>query len=168
MIKIDIGGPQATVELNARQTLDGNLLIMDHEKIDIVLVPQDSKIIVFPKDITMEDTYTTQSRFFEYLTQKGVILHESVQAGNIFNSLEGVIPASKKSNPLQATVFVIAEFLKEERELQAVVDKYEQELEDYFVRPTDQDSTELGEVPQQAEKGAMRPGYYYIPLRYRY
>ena len=168
MIKIEIGGPQATVELNARQTLDGNLLIMDHDKIDIVLIPETSKIIVFPKDITMEDTYAIQSRFFEYLAEKGVVLHESIQGGNIFNSLEGVIPASKKANPFQATVFVIVEFLKEERELQAVVDKYEQELEDYFVHPTDRDSTELGEVPQQAEKGAMRPGYYYIPLRYRY
>ena len=34
MIKIKIGGPQATVELNARRALDGSLLIMDHQKIE--------------------------------------------------------------------------------------------------------------------------------------
>jgi len=168
MIKIEVGGPQATVELNARKTLDGKLLIMDHEQIDIVLMPEDNKVVVFPKDITMEDTYSTQSRFFEYMSDKGIVQRSSVQGGNIFNSLEGLIPESKQSNSLQAAVYVISEFLKEESELRAVVDKYEQELEDYYLKPPDQDSTELGEVPQAAEKGAMRPGYYYIPLRYRY
>ena len=38
MIKIHVGGAQATVELEARRTLEGNLLIMDHDIIDIVLI----------------------------------------------------------------------------------------------------------------------------------
>jgi len=168
MIKIDIGGPQASVELNARKTLDGNLLIMDHDKIDIVVLPEGNKVIAFPKDIAMEDTYSIQSRFFEYLADKGVVERESVQGGNIFNSLEAAIPEAKQANSLQSAVYVISEFLKEEEELKLVVDSYEKELEDYYINPTDRDSTELGEVPQEAEKGAMRPGYYYIPLRYRY
>jgi len=37
-----------------------------------------------------------------------------------------------------------------------------------YTHPSDQDSTEYGEVPQGAEKGSMRPGYYYSPLRNRY
>ena len=37
MIKITLGGPQATVELKARKALDGSLLIMDHKKIDIAV-----------------------------------------------------------------------------------------------------------------------------------
>jgi len=168
MIKIDIGGPQATIELNARKTLDGNLLIMDHDMIDIVVLPEGSKVIAFPKDISMEDTYSIQSRFFEYLADKGVVDRNTVQGGNIFNSLEAVIPEAKQANALQAAVYVISEFLREEAELKIVVDTYEKELESYYINPTDRDSTELGEVPQEAEKGAMRPGYYYIPLRYRY
>jgi|TARA_R110002020_G_scaffold239616_5_gene452167 ABC-type taurine transport system substrate-binding protein len=168
MINIDIGGPHATAELNARKTLDGNVLIMDHDKIDIVVLPKGSKVVAFPKDIAMEDTYSIQSRFFEYLADKGVVERESVQGGSVFNSLEAVIPESKQANPLQAAVYVISEFLKEESELKRVVDSYEKELEDYYINPSDKDSTQLGEVPQEAEKGAMRPGYYYIPLRYRY
>ena len=168
MIKIDIGGPQATIELNARKTLDGNLLIMDHDMIDIVVLPEGSKVIAFPKDISMEDTYTLQSRFFEYLADKGVVDRNTVQGGNIFNSLEAIIPEAKGANSLQAAVYVISEFLREEAELKIVVDTYEKELENYYINPTDRDSTELGEVPQEVEKGAMRPGYYYIPLRYRY
>ena len=40
MIKIKIGGPQATVELNADERWTGRLLIMDHKKIDIAVMPE--------------------------------------------------------------------------------------------------------------------------------
>ena len=36
-------------------------------------------------------------------------------------------------------------------------------LDDYYVHPSDENSTELGEVPQAAEKGAIKPGYNYEP-----
>ena len=89
MINIKIGGPQAKVELQARKTLDGNLLIMDHDLIDIVVLPEDSKVVVFPKSQSIEDAYGTQSRFFEFLADKGIVIdRESVQGGNIFSSLE--------------------------------------------------------------------------------
>ena len=39
MISIKVGAPEATVELKARKALDGSLLIMDHNKIDISNVP---------------------------------------------------------------------------------------------------------------------------------
>ena len=46
MIKITIGDPepQATVQLKARRALDGSLLIMDHNKIDIAVIPKQMKI----------------------------------------------------------------------------------------------------------------------------
>ena len=43
-VSITIGGPQATVELKARKALDGSLLIMDHTKIDIAVLPKQMKI----------------------------------------------------------------------------------------------------------------------------
>ena len=46
MIKIKVGGPQATVELKARKALDGSLLIMDHNKIDIAVMPKQMKIFI--------------------------------------------------------------------------------------------------------------------------
>ena len=65
MITIKIGGPQATVELNARKALDGSLLIMDHKKIDIAVVPEELKVITFPKSSSTEDVYEYQNRLFE-------------------------------------------------------------------------------------------------------
>tara|TARA_R110000824_G_scaffold92035_2_gene223498 strand:- start:148 stop:654 length:507 start_codon:yes stop_codon:yes gene_type:complete len=167
MIRINVGGPQATVDLQARKTLEGNLLIMDHDIIDIVLLPENSKVMAFPKSQSVEDAYNTQARLFDFLADKGIVDRETVQGGNIFNSLEAVIPESKQANGLQAAVYVISEFIADEADVLQSAEQYEKNLEDYFVDPTDQDSTELGEVPQQAEKGAMVPGYYYIPLRYK-
>jgi hypothetical protein len=167
MINIKIGGPQAQTKLQARKTLAGHLLIVDHDLIDIALLPEDNKILTFPKRQSADDVYSTQSRFFDFLVDKGVVERDSIQGGNIFSSIEGVIPEGKSVNGLQAAVYVISEFITEEADAMKTAETYEKNLEKYFLDPTDRDSTELGEVPQEAEKGAMIPGYYYIPLRYK-
>jgi hypothetical protein len=168
VIKIKIGGPQATVELNARKALDGSLLIMDHQKIDIAVMPEQMKVVTFPKTTSTEDVYDYQNRLLELLADKGVIERASIQGGNVFRSLEGAIFTNEQVNPLEAAVFVISEFLGYEAEHSRVADAYEKELEDMYTHPDDRDTTEYGEVPQYGEKGSMRPGYYYYPLRNRY
>jgi len=168
MINIKIGGPQATVELKARKALDGSLLIMDHKKIDIAVMPEQMKVVTFPKTIATEDVYDYQNRLMEMLADKGIIDRGSIQGGNIFRSLEGAVYGSEEVNSLQAAIYVIAEFIQHETGAEKVADEYEKELEDMYTHPDDRDSTEYGEVPQYSEKGSMRPGYYYYPLRYRY
>ena len=168
MITIKVGGPQATVELNARRALDGSLLIMDHAKIDIAVMPDQMKVVTFPKTTSTEDVYDYQNRLLEMLSDKGVMDRATIQGGNLFRSLEGVILETDEVNSLQAAVFVIAEFIKYEASNERIADQYEKELEDMYTHPSDRDSTEYGEVPQYAQKGSMRPGYYYYPLRNRY
>jgi hypothetical protein len=168
MIKIKIGGPQATVELNARKALDGSLLIMDHKKIDIAVQPEQMKVVTFPKTSSTEDVYEYQNRLLELLADKGIIDRSTIQGGNIFRSLEAAVFPNEQVNSLQAAVFVIVEFLAYESDHERIADQYEKELEDMYTHPDDRDTTEYGEVPQYAEKGAMRPGYYYYPLRNRY
>ncbi len=168
MIKIEVGGPDATVQLNARRGLDGSLYIMDHKKIDIAVMPEQMKVITFPKNTATEDVYDYQNRLMELLSDRGVLDRTSVQGGNVFRSLEGAIFSNEEVNSLEATVYVIAEFLDIEGSQFKVADNYEKELEDMYTHPSDRDSTEYGEVPQYAQKGSMRPGYYYYPLRNRY
>jgi len=168
MITIKIGGPQATIELNARKALDGSLLIMDHKKIDIAVVPDQMKVVTFPKTTSTEDVYDYQNRLLELLADKGVIDRATIQGGSVFRSLEGMVYENKQVNSLQAVVYVISEFLEYESRHEQIADQYEKELEDMYTHPTDRDSTEYGEVPQGGEKGSMRPGYYYYPLRNRY
>ena len=59
-IEIQIGSPavaeeekpvQATMALNVRKSLDGNIMIFDHEEIDVVVMPSKSKVVAFPKDM---------------------------------------------------------------------------------------------------------------------
>jgi len=168
MIKIKIGGPQATVELQARRALDGSLLIMDHNKIDIAVQPEQMKVVTFPKTTSTEDVYDFQNRLFELLADKGVVDRSSIQGGNTYRSLEAQVLTSDQVNGLQAAVYVIAEFIDYEAQHEQAADQYEKELEDMYTHPSDRDSTEYGEVPQGGEKGSMRPGYYYYPLRNRY
>jgi hypothetical protein len=168
MIKITVGGPQATVELKARKALDGTLLITDHNKIDIGVMPKQLKVITMPKTSVSEDVYEYQDRVLELLADKGIVDRPTIQGGNVYRSLEGKIFESDEINPLQAAVYVIAEFIHLESEHEQIADEYEKELEDMYTHPDQRDSTEYGEVPQYAEKGSMRPGYYYQPLRNRY
>tara|TARA_R110002074_G_scaffold148250_1_gene299476 strand:+ start:653 stop:1159 length:507 start_codon:yes stop_codon:yes gene_type:complete len=168
MINITIGGPQATVELNARRALDGSLLIMDHSKIDIAILPDQMKVTTIPKSIISEDVYDYQNRLMELLADSGIVDRASIQGGNVFRSLEAKIFENDQINSLQAVTYVISEFLNQEASHERVADNYEKELEDMYTHPTDRDSTEYGEVPQYGSKGSMRPGYYYHPLRNRY
>ena len=50
------------LELKARKTLDGNIMIFDHQQIDIVLMPAKSKIVTFAKDDFSETVYSAQNR----------------------------------------------------------------------------------------------------------
>ena len=59
---------------------------------------------------------------------------------------------------------MIAEFIKYEAEHEKIADEYEKELEAMYTHPSDQDSTEYGEVPPGAEKGSLCPGYHYSAL----
>tara|TARA_R100000664_G_C2751544_1_gene138828 strand:- start:5 stop:511 length:507 start_codon:yes stop_codon:yes gene_type:complete len=168
MIKIKIGAPHVTLELNARRALDGSLLIMDHKKIDIALVPDKMKVTTFPKTTATEDVYEFQNRLLELLADRGIIDRASIQGGNVFRSLEGAIFESTEVNSMEAALFIVSEFIENEAQHEQIADNYEKELEDMYTHPSDRNSTEYGEVPQYAEKGSMRPGYYYYPLRNRY
>ena len=57
-IKITVGSKvQETISLNARKSLDGSLMIFDHQDIDIVLMLEKKKVITFPKEILDEFIY---------------------------------------------------------------------------------------------------------------
>ena len=71
MIKIKVGGPQATVELKARKALDGSLLIMDHNKIDIAVMPKQMKVTTVSQ--TLSCSVSKTEHHFEIITRSGSI-----------------------------------------------------------------------------------------------
>ena len=45
------------VELKARRTLDGNIMILDHEDMDIVLMLEKNKCVTFPNEALSNKWY---------------------------------------------------------------------------------------------------------------
>jgi hypothetical protein len=145
------------IDLKARRTMDGNILVLDHEDIDIVLMTEKKKCVAFPKDNFSDRVYDTQDRMFKHLARRGVINRSSVRGGNVFGSLEAemlesVVPGVDAS---QAFLFALHEYIKEERPYFKVSDKYDDDRLDHLLAPSPEDSTDLGDVPQKSSKGSM-------------
>ena len=151
--------PHETIELDVRKTLDNNYIIYDHPLFDIVINPDKKRITTFIKRYLKTDPYPHQDVFFDYLLRKGVILPDSIKGGNVFGSLEATYPANKKINVLKGILLSIYFYLiKELPRLRAALD-YDLEVNDSLTDPSEEDSTEYGEVPQKKRKGTMDPFY---------
>jgi len=149
-----------TFKMNMRRSMDNNIMIYDHPDVDIVLSMRDKKIVVFPKEVINDIVYDIQDRFFRFMRKKGIINPETIRAGNVYGSMEGVfIGVEDQENFLPLVVMNISKFIEEERPYFEYIEKYKQMEDDEMLDPDAADSTELGEVPQAAQKGGIRPGY---------
>jgi len=161
---------QSQIALNARRSLDGNYMIFGHPEIDIVVMPEKSKVVTFSKDEASKYVYEAQDRLFSYLIRRGVVDFETVQGGNIYNSLEADILESKIEgvNSVQSTLFNIGKFLLEEKPYYSYIQAFYDQEEGALVDPDAEHSTELGEVPQQVRQGTIFPGMNPYALFYEY
>ena len=159
-----------SVSLKARRTLDGNILILDHEDIDIVLIAEKGKCVLFPKQEMSDRVYDAQNRVFKHLASRGIINRGSVKGGNVFGSLEAElleekIPGIKRE---QVFLYTIHEYMQEEKKFFRTADKYDDDSLDRLLRPAPEDSTELGDVPQSDRKGAHSPSVRPYGFMYNY
>ena len=163
VIKIGKGVNEKKVrlEIDARKSLDGDVMIFDHGDIDIVLSSTKNKVTAFPKETMNDLVYGAQNRLFSYLQKKGLILPESIQSGAFFGAFEATLQQSEKEtiSAPKLTLINISNFIEEERpyfeQTEAIISMADDEL----IHPDKADSTELGEVPQAVEKGSIRPGF---------
>ena len=168
-LKIDIQQPPGvTIELDAKRSLDGNIMIFDHEDLDIVLLEDGSKCLTFPKENASDKTYSSQDRLFRFLAKRGVVDLGSVQGGNVYGSMEAKILESRLPGveSLQVALFVLHEYLEKEKPYFVTSKDYSVDSLEKLVSPDDEHSTDLGDVPQAAAKGSLdmrvRPyGYMY-------
>ena len=157
-----------TIKLEARRNLNGDIMIFDHEDIDIVLMPESKKCIAFSKGLTDDKVYGAQDRLFNFLYRDGILSKTSIRGGNIYGAIEAEIYESKIKgiDNIQATLFSIYKFIQEERPYFVATKKIEDDQMDQLVDPEDEFSPPLGKVPHKARKGSMsstiRPyGYQY-------
>ena len=161
---------QAKMNLKVRKTPDGNIMIFDHLDIDIVMMPKKKKIITFPKEDYGDSVYKTQSRMFDYLVRKGVVVYDSVQGGSVFSSIEATIVEAADFNTTQLTLFAIGKFIEEERPAMEYQAALEREFERRLSQPLESESTEFDARRHAEQKGSIRPGVkpYGLASSYRF
>jgi len=149
--------PKKKVTIALRKTLDGNLIIQDHQSMNIIIMPNKGKILALPKGEFNQDTYTDQDQMFQYLTNAGVISPESVMGGSIYGSLEAKFPTEKLGDeePLEVVILNISNFLSKDKAEYSVRKKFIDDLERELLDPDEEDSTELGEIEQEKFKGSI-------------
>jgi hypothetical protein len=153
---------QATVSLDVRKTLGGDLVIYDHEDIDIVVSPKNKNVIAFAKDEISDIVYDAQSRLYDYLVKKGVVKRDSVQGGNVYGSMQGDLEEATGEgvDAVQVAILNLTKFMEEEAPRFMYQRMFDEQEEEALTDPDGEDSTELGEVPHKREKGSIRPGIY--------
>ena len=165
MLKVTIGGSPEYIQeyietLEIKKSLGGHLMIFNHKDINVVVKIKERKIVAYSKNSFSDVVYNTQNRFFNYLSEHGVVQPETIRGTNVFGSLLAEYPENKEIKNLSDVVlYNIAIFMLEENRYMETVKKVEMEREEDLLDPSDRDSTELGEVPQQTTKGSMQPYY---------
>lgn len=156
--KVTTKGEPVIISLKAKKTLDGNILIFDHIDINIAIIDNDGtvKILTYPKEEYNDDVCISQDRMFDYLTKIGIMKFGSIKGGNIYGSIEGTVNKSNtKIKPMHAALYGIAKFLEEEKDYFSTVKDQQDMMADHYMNPSDEESTELGEVPHKEKQGDL-------------
>lgn len=153
----------------ARKATNGDLMIFDHDLIDIVVSKEKLRLSTFPKNTVTEECYHAQKDLLETLASLGALDRGSIKSGAVHSSLEADILSSEDENisGFQIALLEVFNFLQSEEPNMKSREMYKDKLQDFFLDPSDEDSTELGEVPHAEKKGSLdhqvRPyGYQYM------
>ncbi len=139
--------PQATVALQISKTLDGNLLINDHQYIDIVIVPSTKTIMTIPKPYVDKDVFEYQQDLMYSLFQGGITPAMTPQGGSMFGIVESTYPESNDVDSLQSALYIIERFIIKTRHEEEVFEKYDDNIEDNFANPPADETTPYGKIP---------------------
>ena len=154
--------------LKLRSAMNGDLIILDHKDIDIVLQQKDGKIITFAKDTISDYTYGAEARLMEYMRKRGILEYDSIQGGNIYGSLEGKLmeSAESKVEVNKVALLVISEWMTTEDSYLKGSTAYDDMSDDHLLSPDGEYSTELGEVPAEEQKGSILQHNLFAPYLY--
>ena len=154
---------KVTLELNARKTLDGDLVVRDHPDVDVVIMPKKMKVIAFPKEASTEETYNTQAKMFDFLVKRGVVARDSIQGGNVFGSMEAKIIPSENNSSSKFVLLGVARWVETEKPYFDYLEKFEEMQEDRFTEPSEEESSGFDPGRHAEKKGVLRPMYIRSP-----
>jgi len=168
-VKVKVHDPNKRMvefKLMLRRALNGDLMIFDHSDIDIVIMTEKKKVVAFAKDLMSDSVYGAENRLLEHLKKKGIIAFDSIQGGSVYGSLEGKIHESTELDPIKATLYEVSQWMDSERPYFKSKEAYDDMIDDYYTDPSDDESTELGEVPHEEKKGSILQRGLFAPYLY--
>jgi len=166
-IKIEIvQKDEVNFKLMTRSAINGDIMILDHKDIDIVLKQKDNKILAFAKETISDYTYGAEARLLEFLRRKGILEYDSIQGGNIYGSLEGKLMTSEEVEVNKVALKVISEWMETEDSYLKGTTAYDEMSDDHLISPDGEYSTELGEVPAEEQKGSILQHNLFAPYLY--
>ena len=143
--------------LKARKTIDGNVVISDHPDMDVIIYAKSSKLVALPKETLDDEVYDSQNRLFKHLSRQGVIDVNSIQAGNLFMSMEAGIPDAIKGDKIQYVLYAISKFIEDEMPYYKDMEKFEKETEENLLEPETDEYTEFTPDLHADTKGTLPP-----------
>jgi hypothetical protein len=173
-INVVVGGrkePQATIRLEVSKNMNGDLIVKEHPMIDIYILPEKNKIVTFPKSGFGDQAYTAQRSTLMELVEGGVLDRNSIQGGMVYGALEAKILTSEEVSPVQVLLYELDRIVKNSKNDFQTAHDYEEDVEDRFLNPSDEESTDYGEIPPEEErrkKEMDKPYYSYSGFGYLY
>ena len=163
---------QASVGLQISKTLDGNLLVNDHQYLDIVIAPPQKKIFTIPKPYVERDVFEYQ-RDIMYDLFKGGIANKLMPEGGIgFGIVETTYTESDEIDPIQAILYRLSEYFRKTAHNEEKAEEYDENIEDRFTDPDASDSTKYGSIPPYQDTPAGKeqgdPTYTFAGYGYYY
>ena len=162
--------PQASIALKIKKTLDGNLLIDDHQHMDIIVIPSKNKIMTMPKPYAEKEVYPYQKDLMYDLFKGGVLVADSTQGGAKFGVVEASYPSEGDVNTTQSLLYRLENYLVRTSASENYAIEYDEYIEDRFTNPDEKNSTEHGEVLpyEDTPEGAQNadPTYTYYGAGY--
>ena len=166
-VKIEIiHKDEINFKLMTRSAINGDIMILDHKDIDIVLKQGEGRILTFAKETLSDYTYGAEARLLEFMRSKGVLEYDSIQGGNIYGSLEGQLMKSEDVEVNKVALKVISEWMTTEESYIKGSTAYDDMSDDHLLSPDGEYSTELGEVPAEEQKGSIVQHNLFAPYLY--
>ncbi len=171
-LRVNISDPSRQVyefKIKLRRALNGDYMIFDHNDIDIMILVEKKKIVAFAKDMMSDVVYGAENRLFNYLRKQGVIAYDSIQGGNVYGSMEGLMlemKGDKQPETVDYVLYQISEWLNTEKPYYESNEAHDDMMDDHLLNPDDEFSTELGEVPHEEEKGGILQRGMFSPYYY--
>tara|TARA_R110000744_G_scaffold192967_1_gene312025 strand:+ start:929 stop:1507 length:579 start_codon:yes stop_codon:yes gene_type:complete len=146
------------ISLKARKSIDGNIIIYGHPEMNIFIMSKTSKIVALPKEDLDDELHSGQERLFKFLVEDGIVVHDSVQSGNIFMSMEAQIPeVVGDGDKFEYALYSISKFIDKEMPFYKDQKEFEKEMEDRLLEPEPDEYTEFDPKRHDDNKGSLPP-----------